>query len=111
LELQKKLQDRLGTLDFSKDIDKTNFIRAHAQYLDQELHEMLRELPFFKSWKQYDWSPTETKERLKNAQEEFIDAFHFMLNIALALGLDAEAIYRIYCYKNNVNHERQDNNY
>lgn len=119
LKLQEKLQSRLGTLNFTKglggsyksELDRTNFIKAHAQYCEAELHEMLRELRFFKSWKQYNWTAEEEKERFDNAQEEFIDALHFMLNIAIALDLDSDSIFKLYCKKNQINHERQDNNY
>jgi len=108
---QEELQRRLKAIDFVDEEARTTYIKEHAQYLDQELHEMLRELQYFKKWKTYDWSDTEKGLRKDNAREEFIDAFHFMLNIALALELTAEDIYRIYCYKNKINHERQSNNY
>ena len=111
IDKQKELQERLNAIDFVDEVSRTTYIKEHAQYLDQELHEMLRELQFFKKWKNYDWSYNEIVLRADNAREEFIDAFHFMLNIAIALKLDAEDIYRIYCYKNKINHERQSNNY
>lgn len=111
LEMQKALQDRLGSLTFTSELEKTNFIKAHAQYCDQELHEMLRELKYFKSWKKYPWTPEEEAQRLANAREEFIDSFHFILNIAIVLGLDSNSMFALYAKKNNINHERQDNNY
>lgn len=111
LDKQKVLQDRLRTMNFQTPLERTEFIKAHAQYADQELHELLRELEGFKPWKNYNWSDDEKLIRLALAREEFIDAFHFMLNIALALDLDADALFQIYCSKNNINHARQDENY
>lgn len=109
LDIQRKLQDRLKTLEFKTEQERTLFIKHHAQYVDQELHEMLRELPFFKEWKNYDnW---DHKTKLELAKEEFVDVFHFVLNIALALDISAEDLYCRYLAKNNVNHERQNNGY
>lgn len=108
LDKQTELQNRLGTLDFKNDRERTLFIKHHAQYLDQELHEMMYELPFFKEWKNYEsWPPNYERK----AKEEFIDAFHFMLNIGIALGMNHEDIYKEYCRKNKINHERQDGDY
>lgn len=109
LDTQKKLQDRLKTLDFKNEQERTLFIKHHSQYIDQELHEMLRELPFFKEWKNYDNWDHEAKREL--AKEEFVDVFHFVLNIALALDMDAEELFNRYLAKNNINHVRQDNGY
>jgi dimeric dUTPase (all-alpha-NTP-PPase superfamily) len=111
LTKQKEFQDRLDTLNFKSPQDRTRFIREHAQYVDAELHELLRELPCFKPWKSYTWTATELVEHENNAKEEFIDALHFMLNIALALGMSAEDIYNEYMRKNKINHDRQDNAY
>ena len=43
--------------------------------------------------------------------EEVIDAFHFILNIWLALGYNAEDFYAMYMAKNNINRLRQEKGY
>ena len=72
---------------------------------------MMRELQFFKEWKQYNWDDDEVQTHWSAAKEELVDAFHFMINISLALGLTADELAKIYVAKNIANHERQDNNY
>lgn len=110
-KMQSKLQHRLGFGDFETAQEHTQYIKHHAQYLDQELHEMMRELQFFKEWKQYNWDDDEVQKHWAAAKEELVDAFHFMINISLALGLTADELAKIYVAKNITNHERQDNNY
>ena len=106
LDIQRIFQGRLGT-----DLGGTLFITQHAQYANAELHEMFRELEGFKAWKTYNWSEEEKAKHDAAAKEEFIDALHFIFNIALALGLTSEDIFDIYVRKNIVNHVRQDNGY
>lgn len=108
---QQMLQDRLHTMDFETEKDRTLFIKHHAQYLDQELHEMMRELQFFKDWKQYDWDDDVVQQKWQAAREEFVDVVHFFINIALALDLSPEELTKEYLAKNHINHVRQDNNY
>ena len=79
--MQHKLQNRLGTLNFSSEAERTKFIMTNALHTMHELHEMLAELEFFKDWKKYNWSNAKSKCQLDKAREEFIDAFHFLLNI------------------------------
>ncbi len=106
LDLQNQLQQRLcvGPMD-------TQYIMHHTLYAEAELHEMLRELEGFKSWKTYGWTAEEQAQHLNAAQEEFIDVLHFIWNIALALGLDASDIIQRYSDKNITNHLRQDTGY
>lgn len=103
---QKELQERLGyDIDNMRLSDKTSFVKEFSIHATQEMHEMLYEMPFFKPWQEYD------STNLIKAKEEFIDMWHFILNIALGLGFTAEEIYEEYCKKNIINHKRQDNGY
>lgn len=112
-DLQEKLQNRLGYDMVNMTMpERTAFIKEFTQHADQELHEMLRELPFFKPWK--DYSKMSEEDQIKQlilARKEFIDFIHFALNIGLALGLNESSTYDMYCEKNGINHERQDNGY
>jgi len=110
LKLQRWLQERMG-YDFEKMTvaDRTEFVKEFTLHAEDELHEVLRELPYFKPWKRYDnWSEEKTEDQLEKAKDEFIDVIHFVLNIALGLGMTAEDIYEGYLVKNGINHDRQD---
>ena len=43
--------------------------------------------------------------------EELSDAFHFFIELCIAVGLDAEALYRLYFKKSEVNLFRQKSQY
>ena len=70
---------------------------------------MLREIPFFKPWKQYSDNPDDNYMKWAMARKEFVDMFHFFLYIALALGFTAEELYEMYGLKMQENYARQEN--
>lgn len=72
--------------------------------LRQEIAELLDCLPW-KHWKKNQVF------NLHKARKEIVDMFHFTISIALCLGMDAEAIFRGYLAKNQINHQRQDEGY
>lgn len=113
LDLQRKLQERLNYDIDALDVrDRTAFIKEFSIHVNQEMNEMLYELPFFKPWKNYDSLTVEDVAECNiKARQEFVDMIHFVLNIALALGLDEDELYKMYCDKNQVNHRRQDDGY
>jgi len=113
LRKQEELQERLG-YDFSSMTQEeiTAYIKEFSIHLTQELHEMLYVLPYFKPWKDYRAMTVEEYEAsMKEARKEFIDLFHFVLNIALALNMSGKDIYDMYMTKNKENHKRQDEGY
>ena len=113
LRKQEELQERLG-YDFRimTQEEITAYIKEFSIHLTQELHEMLAELPYFKGWKDYtQLGEEDIQEALKRAREEYIDMFHFVLNIALALDMSGKDIYDMYMTKNKENHKRQDEGY
>jgi hypothetical protein len=69
-----------------------------------ELHEMLGEM---------GWKPWATSRfiNLEAARAEAIDALHFLLNIFLGLGMDAESIKLAYDNKHAKNIRRQEEGY
>ena len=111
LKLQEIFQGRLGVGQNMDAKARTQYIKNHVLYAEAELHEMLRELCFFKEWKTYEWTHEEAEAHREAAKEEFIDVLHFIWNIALALRLTADDIIQIYADKNIVNHLRQDSGY
>lgn len=109
-EKQKTLQERLGyNFETMTEEERTKYMKDNIWYVITELDEAFREMPFGKPWKKYD--SFDRAVHNENLKEELIDALHFFINILLAANLTPEEIYKIYCYKNNINHERQDNNY
>jgi len=108
LDLQGQFQRRMYDGELPTD---TQYIKNHILYAEAEMHEMLRELQYFKEWKTYNWSEEEIEQHKAAAKEEFVDVLHFIWNVALALGLDADEIMQIYADKNIMNHLRQDSGY
>ena len=113
LQKQKELQECLG-YDFRSMTQEeiTAYIKEFSIHLTQEMHEMLYVLPYFKPWKDYSaMTVEEYKAGMEEARKEFIDMFHFMLNIALALNMSSKDIYNMNMAKNKENHRRQDEGY
>lgn len=113
MDMQKHLQKRLGA-DFSKMSvqERVAFIKEHSIHLNQEINEMLYELPYFKPWKNYsNLTAAQEQEMLEKARMELIDAWHFFMNMSLALSMTPEQFYMMYTAKNKENHRRQDAGY
>lgn len=79
---------------------------GHITGLMSELGEILAEHQGWKHWKK------NKKEVVwENVKEEVVDAFHYMINIALVLKMDADDLYDGFIKKNKENIERQNSNY
>lgn len=105
-ELQKKFQARLynDTNELPKEMPEK--IPMQITSLVAELGEILEENQKWKSWRK---NPPPVN--YENLLVEVVDAFHFLINIALFLGFDSNDIYNGFIKKNKKNIERQDNNY
>jgi dimeric dUTPase (all-alpha-NTP-PPase superfamily) len=111
--MQDKFQYRLGIdlLDMPVK-ERVAYIKENTLHLTQEMHECLYELPYFKPWKNYsNMTEQDIEEAFNKAREEFIDAWHFFMNIMLALGIDAEVLSTMYEMKHLENNARQDRGY
>lgn len=84
--------------------ERASYLRSMTLMTEHELHEMLQEVPGFKLWKRYDLGLV--PDQMEKARQEFADVWHFLLNVALALGLTAEMIYEYYREKDAINHDR-----
>ena len=105
-ELQKKLQAR-----YYNDIDELpkempEKIPMQITSLVAELGEILEENQKWKSWRKK--VPSVNYE---NLLVEVVDAFHFLINIALFLGFDSNDVYNKFIEKNKENNERQNRDY
>lgn len=113
-DTQVHLQNRLynGDIPVLVTRDQTEYIKEHSIHLTQELHEMLYELPYFKPWKDYSTiSSLDVQMQKQLAKEEFVDMFHFMLNIMIGLHMTTEELHDMFMKKNKINHARQDAGY
>ena len=110
LETQKRFQIDLGyNFDKMSMEDRVAYIFEYTRHLEHEIHEMMQELPYFKSWKKYTGNTGELLAMFCKAQAEWADVMHFFLNVTLALGLNANDLYVDYMQKHATNHDRQKN--
>lgn len=108
VQQQKAFQMQLGyDIENMSVEERTAYIKEYVLHTTDELHEMLRELPYFKPWKKYNEYQPDIDHRYFKAAEEFTDVVHFILNIALGLGLSADYIYKAYMQKQGINIDRQ----
>lgn len=109
IETQAQFQKDLGYDFANMDPDRrVEYIKEYAQHLDGEMFEMMRELPYFKSWKKYPTDEEAQNYMFAKAREELVDALHFFLNVIVALGFTADELYHMYCEKNGINYARQE---
>jgi len=118
-KLQRDLQNKLGAsgrgLDYDKStfIDKVNQIALEWKNINLEMAELVERLPH-KSWKSYtDVQKTgwENEEQKLETWYEYIDVFHFFLNVGLLLGIGADDFVKLYLTKNAENFDRQKRGY
>ena len=114
LNAQKQFQKKLG-YDFDKmDVkEKSEYIKEMSLWVQNEVNEMIHEIPFAKHWsKKYDnWDDAKIAEQIQLSKEEITDAFLFMMNIFLCLGMTEQDILDEFCKKNKINIERQETGY
>lgn len=104
-----------------------DFLRLQDDFIADETRELYTSLggasngkdasSIWKPWKESherrrmtmfaDLSPEDQLE----VKFELIDAFHFMMNKFIALGMDAEEIFKLYYLKNEENFNRQERGY
>ena len=113
LNTQEELQSFLGTNFKSMTIEeRVAFIKEHSIHLNQEINEALYTLVYFKPWKDYSSvTEEETVTSLKNYKGEMVDAFHFFMNMLLAVGFTADEFEAMYMEKNAENIRRQEAGY
>lgn len=116
LEAQKKLQQKLfdaGKTDHAEHIPARSLgellhsVRFNKEALGVEMVELLDHLPW-KGWKTYphDLDAPVPEEIRVEVAFELIDALHFIVNLAIALGLSWEECEAIYYTKHLENLDR-----
>lgn len=117
--LQKHLQDNLAFKGRALDYDEATFaqrvrdVTTQWRNMNLEMAELLERLPY-KEWKTYSDEAkagfTSEEQRLE-VLYEYIDVFHFFMNIGLALGITGEEFKKLYATKNKENLDRQARGY
>jgi len=113
MSMQAGFQDRVDPRYKNGNLkQRAAFLRDHFVFCDQELQEMLYEIPFFKHWKDYSkMTDEELVAAYDKAKDELIDAWHFFMNLSIGLGMDANEFYQRYLNKHKENIRRQDEGY
>lgn len=115
-EMQTAFQDRVGKLKEYKNSDmfqKCQEAIYNMYCIQDEFSELLGRVPW-KKWKFYspelkrDWF---NKEQRDETLMEYIDMFHFFMNIGIIFGFTADEIFAAYKEKNKENFDRQDRGY
>lgn len=118
-DMQKNLQDHLAekgkalNYDTATYKEKVNDITTQWRNMNLEMAELIERLPF-KEWKTYsedDLNGFKNREDMLETYYEYIDVFHFFMNVGLALGIDGETFRRLYATKNKENFDRQKRGY
>lgn len=110
LQLQEQLQTEVYGHNFQRMLpaDRIQYIKEMKLALEAELQEALDHT----GWKLWATSKHINREEYFG---ELVDAFHFLMNMLLALGDTPEDIaselFTRYCIKNRVNAQRQQNGY
>jgi dimeric dUTPase (all-alpha-NTP-PPase superfamily) len=99
LQRQKNLQGKIGMTNYDQE-----YININALALISETMEALNETRW-KPWKKQQGFSRELYT------QELIDAFHFWMNMCIAVDMTADEIYEKYKEKNKENHDRQDRGY
>lgn len=114
-DLQKRLAKEGKALDYKHASfdERIQDLTTQWRNITLEFAELLERLPF-KEWKTY--SDEQKRDFLNEEMKletwyEYIDMFHFFLNMGLALGIDGPTFERLYLTKNKENFDRQDRGY
>lgn len=99
--------DRYGVDPADLDMQQwSDYIRTMVLALDDEMHEVLREVP----WK--PWSNRTDKTFDSGAvKAEIADAFHFFMNVMIAMRVTPEHLVDSYFRKHEINQERKVSEY
>lgn len=103
---QAQLQELINGYKLNSQSNETRIanIKENVLACTDELHEALNEV----GWKAWAESRHINEENLKH---EIIDAFHFLLNLALHAGMDSHQFFAMFVEKNQKNYARQSIGY
>lgn len=82
--------------------DKIRYIKDMILGLEDELHEVMGEM----SWK--PWTVGEKSINADGVKKELVDAWHFLMNIMVAVDMSGDELYKMYMKKRAVNEARME---
>ena len=111
--IQRKLQNKLGNLERIEKSEKLkqSYINQMILAIHEEAVEIMRETPYKNpEYVEFGWKKNQewNEEKYK---DEIIDLWHFVMNLSIAVNMDAKEFYERYLFKNNINIERKNNSY
>ena len=106
-QLQKLFGSKFTNFDELNEHERQIKTLEFIDHLIEELIELRRECPIRKHWSKKRFNIPDKQKQL----DEYVDALHFFITIALVNGWSAQNVYDAYLSKNAVNHQRQDNSY
>jgi NTP pyrophosphatase (non-canonical NTP hydrolase) len=101
LRIQASFAKRYFDIGKMQQAEREKWIKEMCLCIAVESAELLDEV----NWKH--WKKTQKAMDLEQARFELADLFCFTLNVAMLLGMDAEAIFQYYMRKAEINRERQ----
>ena len=102
-ELQRALQKKI---DFSN-MPLIQYIRLMFIGIVTEACEAIEQT----DWKPWKQSTGVNPGQSKNFKKEIIDIWHFLINLTIASGMDADNVLEMFRAKNKINIERQERKY
>lgn len=110
IDNQTTFQEELGYhFATMSDKERTAYMKEYSLHVVIELGEFLKELPYLKPWKKYNWNNVTSRMQHEKAEEELIDLWHFALNLTIAMGMSADKVINAYARKHQINIKRQEN--
>jgi len=104
--IQNNLQEKIGFHIEQMDCyRRQRYIEKMFIGMVTELSEAIEETPWKKPWKK---SVVHNEEKFK---QELIDAWHFLINLSIASGMDADELFKRYTEKHDINEKRQEDGY
>ncbi len=103
LTMAKLMAQGQGENPLGPNTEVNQWLSNYLTALDDESRELREEL----LWKW--WSKDHLN--MQNIRVEIVDQLHFWLSLAMTAGMDAQKVFDIYVQKNQVNIDRQKNDY
>lgn len=104
--MQEQLNSRIAPecIRCATNEEKAKWLLNFSRAAQQELAELVDSMPW-KWWAKYQ------KFDEQNARVEIVDLIHFIISMALVLGMTPEDVFQAYVKKHSVNNNRQNEGY
>ena len=108
---QEIFQNKLAPDRFDNDKNTQQYVNQMILALMEETVEIMRTTAYKNpEYVKYGWKKHQEID-YDNMKEEIADLLHFLVNLAMVAGMGSTELYEIYCKKNKINHNRQEDGY